>query len=218
VSNFELVSGVTMPVHTSASSRWSTRDALVVAVIALALGSLIVPIIYAAPILQASVPLAALATSGVWFLAVLTPLAVTRRPGSALLAGVVAGLLQAATSPLGWVALPAMLVRSVTGEALFLVTRYRRFGPGIFTAAGAVAGAVMLPGAWAVYGLGSLALPIVLAFVATQIVSSAAGGLAAWWLGELLARRGLATRRSSGAPTSAQPATSTEEDHDDRRA
>jgi hypothetical protein len=84
-------------------SAWSTRDLMVISAIGVALGVVLVPVIYATMALHAA--LAPLGMATIWGLYVV-PLLVTtrimRRPGAALLTSLLVPLVQLPFGPGGW--------------------------------------------------------------------------------------------------------------------
>ena len=122
---------------------WSTKDLLVFAAIGVALGLALVPVNYAWVALQTAIgPFARALFAGLNYLPILLALYITRRPGAGLLCSLFLGLVQAALTPFGWVAIIAFLTPGIGCELPFLLTRYRRFGLVILTVAGALGWAV----------------------------------------------------------------------------
>ena len=81
-------------------------------------------------------------TAGTHFLPSVVALALLKRPGTAVLAGVIAGLVGAAFAP-WWIGrfVGTGLLVGVLLELPFLITRYRRWDPWLFYVVGGVLGA-----------------------------------------------------------------------------
>lgn len=73
---------------------WSTKDLLVVAAIAVALGLVLVPVNYALGALFALSLLIYALFTGAYFLPCLASMYIVRHPGAALVGGIFAGLVQ----------------------------------------------------------------------------------------------------------------------------
>ncbi|MCD1569786.1 ECF transporter S component [Agromyces mediolanus] len=99
---------------------------------------------YLALVLAAIGPMFYGVTIGVHFLPSIVAFALLRRPGTALLAGLIAGLVGAAFAP-QW--LPRLigtaLLVGVLVELPFLLTRYRRWEPWLYYASGLTSGIVI---------------------------------------------------------------------------
>ncbi|MCI9887449.1 ECF transporter S component [Micrococcales bacterium 31B] len=110
---------------------------------------------------------------GGWLLVAPLTLAITRRPGTGIVAEVIASVVEVVFlgSPVGPVLLVSALVQGVGSELAFTLTRYRRFGWGVYAASGAL-------GALLAFGLGALrfdwfAQDIVWLRLAVQVLSGA---------------------------------------------
>ncbi|GAB2607042.1 ECF transporter S component [Pseudactinotalea suaedae] len=84
---------------------------------------------------------------GGWLLVAPVAVAITRRPGSGVVAEVMASIVEVVFlgSPVGPMLLIAALLQGVGSELPFALTRYRRFGWGIYAVSGAL-GALLVFG------------------------------------------------------------------------
>lgn len=146
-------------------------------------------------------------TAGTHFLPSVVALALLKRPGTAVLAGVIAGLVGAAFAP-WWIGrfVGTGLLVGVLLELPFLLTRYRRWDPWLYYVAAVFSGLVLAiavfiglgaehyaPWAWAV------ALPL---WIASPVFFT--------WIGRLIAARlakaGVAQQSARDAPARDAPA------------
>jgi len=171
---------------------WKTRDLLVVSVIGVTLGLVLIPYFYATSALSAVSVLLYAPLSGAFFLPSLTSMYIVKCPGTALVGGLVAGLVQVPFNPAGWVFVVFMLIIAGATEVIFLATRYRRFGLVVLMAGGAAAALAPLALVYVPYGLHQLASWVQVALLAEFAVSGALlGGLLAKLLADALARTGV---------------------------
>ena len=108
---------------------------------------------YLAAAFAAIVPVLYGLTIGAHFLPSVVALALLKRPGVAVLAGLIAGLVGAAFAPL-WIwryVLTGLLVGALL-ELPFLVTRYRNWSPWLYYAAAAFSGVALAAGTFVVLG------------------------------------------------------------------
>jgi energy-coupling factor transport system substrate-specific component len=185
----------------SRPGRWSTRDLLVVAAIAVAMLLVIVPVTYLTTAVQTTAPVAVMWTFGVWLLPAFMALALTHRAGAGVVAMLIAGLVQAPVVPFGWAAVAFMLMLAVPVELTFAITRYRRWGTTLFVVGGAVTGVLFLPMAWVPYDLMSLSIGVQIFAGLSQVISGAVAGAAGAWLVGRLATAGIASGASADRPS-----------------
>ncbi|MET7640816.1 ECF transporter S component [Streptomyces sp. NPDC005438] len=154
-------------------------------------GIAVTPLVYANIALNAAGPIAALAIVGAYCFAPALGLAVLRRPGTGILTGLVAGLVQVPVTPFGWQMILTALIWALPLELVFLVTRYRLWGTSFFVVAGAIACALAAVTSVPAYQLGDFAVPVVVLALAVQPLSGAVATLLAKLLSDRLARAGV---------------------------
>ena len=174
------------PVGRSVVHRTSTRVLLSCAAIGVGGGVVAGASGYLAAAFAVFGPLLYGITAGTHFLPNVVALALLKRPGTAVLAGVIAGLVGAAFAP-WWIGrfVGTGLLVGVLLELPFLITRYRRWDPWLFYVSAAFSGLVL---AIAVFiGLGAehyawwawaIALPL---WVASPVFFT--------WIGRVIAAR-----------------------------
>jgi energy-coupling factor transport system permease protein len=177
---------VPRPVGRSVVHRTSTRVLLSCAAIGVAGGVVAGASAYLALLFATFGPILYGLTVGTHFLPSVVALALLKRPGTAVLAGVIAGLVGTAFAPL-WMYrfIGTGLLVGILLELPFLVARYRRWDPWLFYVAAAFSGVVI---AVAVFiGLGAeyypawawaIALPL---WVASPVLFT--------WIGRVIAGR-----------------------------
>lgn len=123
---------------------WQTRDVMLVVVLGVVFGFLYWALV------QAWTGLSVLAGPfgdltqhvllGGWLIVAPLAVAITRRPGSGIVAEVAASVVEVVFlgSPVGPLLLVAALLQGAGSELPFALTRYRRFGWGVYAASGAL--------------------------------------------------------------------------------
>jgi energy-coupling factor transport system substrate-specific component len=173
---------------------WTTRDLLFVALIGIVAAIVLVGLDYVGAVLLASNPILISVLSGVYFVTIIMPLYVVRRPGAAILSTMVYGLVSAPFSPFGWVAAFVAWIFAVPVEIPFLLTRYRDYRLRILMIAGAAGSLLSFAGVGSdVYGgYASLALPVQLITLAIYSLSGAfLGGWLAKAVSDALVKTGV---------------------------
>ncbi len=189
------------PVIPAHGRGWTTRDAVLVAVLAVVFGFLYiqwVPLWVAVRALGAQVGQEAL--FGFWLAGGVLSSYIIRRPGAALVGEFLAALAEvlfgsAAGAPL----LITGLMQGLGAEFVFGARRWRDYSPATVLLAGAVTALVALPWNW--YRLGYFALNpgFLLVLVVVRLLSGALlGGLFPKLLGDALARTGVLTSFALG--------------------
>lgn len=135
-------------------ARWQTRDLMLTVVLGVTFGFLYWALVQAWTALSAlavlSGPFGDLTQHvllGGWLLVAPVAVAITRRPGSGVVAEVMASIVEVVFlgSPVGPMLLIAAFLQGVGSEIPFALTRYRRFGWGIYALSGAL-GALLVFG------------------------------------------------------------------------
>jgi len=187
---------------TSRRRRYSTRLIMTAAAIGAGMGIIILPLEYVVLAIEGSLPVVATITYGIWGMAALIPLALLRRMGVGVIGSVVAGLISS-FSPYGLFMVIEMLLWGVLMELPYLITRYRFFGPRMFTISGLVVGAVSCALSSIELNFGAMTTGVVIAVIVVQIASFAACGLLSWAIARGLQRAGIAGGRRDRGTTAA---------------
>lgn len=179
-----------------ADSVLGTRNLMVVAALAVVSLIIIIPLNYLTPAGASSprVVMIACSVMGLWVIPYLLPAAVVRRPGAALVASIIIGVISIFTTPAG----PAALVGNVIGglfiEVPLALMLYRRWNWWAMLLAAGVFGllnSLMYVGLLdAVTGIGVPA-----GIVATGVCSAVVGGLITLVLARLLTKAGVGVDR-----------------------
>lgn len=166
-------------------NRVSTRVLLSCAAIGVGGGLVAAASGYFAGLIAAIAPMLYGITIGAHFLPSVVALALLRRPGVALLTGVIAGLVGAAFAPmwLGRYVGTGLLVGALI-ELPFLISRYRRWSPWLFYVSAAVAGVILAGGVFIALGAEHYSAPVWLAYIALFVASP----LFFTWIGRVIAR------------------------------
>ncbi|WP_114853787.1 ECF transporter S component [Brachybacterium sp. YJGR34] len=138
--------------------------------------------------------------AGSWLLVAPVAVAITRRPGSGVIAEILAAIVEVVFlgSPVGPLLLISALLQGVGSELPFALTRYRRFTWGTFLLSGALgAGLVFF---WSALRFGWFGQDILLLRLGVQVLSGIVlGGLLAKVLVDALARTGVLDNFALGA-------------------
>lgn len=145
---------------------------------------------------------------GSWLLVGPIAVAILRRPGSGILAELIAAVVEVVFlgSPVGPLLVLSALLQGIGSELPFALTRYRRFGWGVFAASGALgAGLVFF---WTAYRMGWYGQDLLELRLGVQVLSGIVlGGLLARTIVGALRRTGVLDDFAIGAaPLDAQAA------------
>lgn len=149
----------------------STRLLLTAAAIGVAGGVVMIPAVFLQVLVAATIPILYTAFVGTFVLGPVIAQALLRRPGAAVVAGVVAGLATAPFTPRSILAILPMALLGGLYELAFGVTGYRTWPRWRWFAASALMSIVNLAGVWIVFDLGSLPLWVGLTAAAVIPVS-----------------------------------------------
>jgi energy-coupling factor transport system permease protein len=179
--------------HAGEPSAWSTRDLMVIAAIGVALGVVLVPVIYATMALHTALgPLGMASIWGLYVVPLLVATRVMRRPGATLLTSLLVPLVQLPFGPGGWIMLLLWLPAGLACEVTFFLTRYRSLGLPTLMVAGALASLAFIAHMYLFIGFFDLALGVQVALVAVPLLSGALlGGVPAKLLSGALAKTGV---------------------------
>jgi len=125
---------------------------------------------------------------GIWFIVSVIAAYIIRRPGAAILAEVIAALVEVMLGNMvGPMLIVSGLIQGLGAEAVFAATRYRRYSLFILMAAGM--GASLFSFAWGFYvsGLAAYSVPMLLAMLFVRLASGALfAGLLGKWVADAL--------------------------------
>ncbi len=170
------------------SRSWSTRDIVVTAALAVAVGISFIVYDWIFVLARGVFgPITQSVAEGFWLLGALLVPYVVRRPGSAIFGELIAAIVEASFNPFGIVVILAGVLEGVGAEVVFLATGYRRFSWKVMAVAGAV-DALFFFVAYVIWADGYVVLangaPIfklapatVLGFLVLEMIS---GGVAGW--------------------------------------
>lgn len=187
---------------TPASRGWTTRDIVVSAALAVAIG--ISFIVFDWVYLVGKSVLGDITQSvmeGLWLLGALLVPYIVRRPGSAIFGELVASLVEASFNPFGVTVLIAGVLEGIGAELIFLATGYRRFDRKVMIVAGGF-DALLFFVAWAAWSNGYVALnagalafklsPTVVAiYLILELISGGVAGVLARFIGNALVPTGV---------------------------
>ncbi|ASK67045.1 thiamine ABC transporter permease [Brachybacterium avium] len=141
---------------------------------------------------------------GSWLLVAPIAIAIIRRPGVGILAEMLAGTIEVVFlgSPVGPLLVLSAALQGLGSELPFALTRYRRFGWGVFAASGALgAGLVFF---WSAYRMGWYGQDLLTLRLGMQVLSGLVlGGLLARVIVRALERTGVLTNFAIGASAQA---------------
>lgn len=176
--------------------RWQLRDIVLAVVLGVVFGFVYWVLVQAWIGLQVAMgpagDLAQHVLHGGWLLVAPVVIAITRKPGSGVVAELIAAFVEVAFlgSPAGPVLLVTALLQGVGSELPFALTRYRRFGWGVFALSGLLGGALVF--VFSGFRFGWYGQDILLLRLGIQLVSGVVlGGLLARVVVDALARTGV---------------------------
>jgi energy-coupling factor transport system permease protein len=172
--------------------RWTTRDIVVAAALAVAVGMLFVAWSWAYQLLSLiPAPFNAWAV-GFWMLGGTLVPYVIRRPGAAFMGEMVAALVEAPLVPWGITTLISGLVQGLPAEASFALTGYRRWGLTVLMRAGAFAALGGFLQEYYPYGISEQILAVQIGGLLLRVLGGAVlGGVLAKLTGDALLRTGV---------------------------
>ncbi|MEJ6542593.1 ECF transporter S component [Brachybacterium paraconglomeratum] len=142
---------------------------------------------------------------GSWLLVAPVAIAILRRPGVGILAEMLAAIIEVVFlgSPVGPLLLLSAALQGIGSELPFALTRYRRFGWGVFAASGALgAGLVFF---WTAYRMGWYGQDLLALRLGVQVLSGIVlGGLLAKVIVRALERTGVLADFAIGAADAAR--------------
>lgn len=192
----------------SSSRRWTLRETLIVAVVGAVFAVLYIG--WVQLWLLAQVLIGSLSMDvfmGFWFIASIVAAAIVRKPGVALMAEVLAAVVEVLLgSPGGLLLVLSGLIQGAGAEVVFAVTGWRRYSLPVLMAAGIGSAIFSYIYTWIRFDYGALAPTILVAMFVVRCLS---GALLAGWLGKVIvdglagtgALNGLAIDRDRRAAT-----------------
>ena len=137
---------------------------------------------------------------GSWLLVAPIALAILRRPGVGVLAEMLAATIEVLFlgSPVGPLLLLSAALQGIGSELPFVLTRYRRYGWGVFAASGALGASLVF--AWTAYRMGWYGQDLLALRLGIQVLSGIVlGGLLAKVIVRALERTGVLADFAIGA-------------------
>ena len=183
---------------------WRVVDIVVAAVLAAlcavvfwAWSNLLYPVVTTAAV---AYPPATGLIGGGWLIAGTLGALVIRKPGAAIFCELLAAVLEGFLGThFGWPVVFSGLVQGAAVEIVFLLTRYRRFGPAIAAAGGACAGLVMGINESIIYNYEWVFDQKVVYTALTTLSGAVIAGILMWLVTRALQRTGVLNGLASGA-------------------
>ena len=184
------------------SRAWSTRDIVVTAALAVAIGISFIVFDWVYIVGQSMLGgIAQAVLEGLWLLGALLVPYIVRRPGSAIAGELIASLVEASFNPFGIIVIVAGILEGVGAEIVFVLSGYRRINRTVMVLAGAF-DAFLFFVVWISWRQGYVAigdgglvfkqLPIVvLTYLVVETISGGLAGLLAKAIGDALVPTGV---------------------------
>jgi energy-coupling factor transport system substrate-specific component len=137
---------------------------------------------------------------GSWLLVAPIAIAILRRPGVGILAEILAGTIEVVFlgSPVGPLLILSAALQGLGSELPFALTRYRRYGWGVFVASGALGASLVF--SWTAYRMGWYGQDLLMLRLGLQVLSGIVlGGLLAKVIVRALERTGVLADFAIGA-------------------
>lgn len=174
--------------------RWTVRETVIVAVLGAAFGVLYLGWVQVWLVAQALFGAVTMdVVMGFWFIVSIIAAAIIRKPGVALASEVLAAAVQILLgSPAGLILLLTGFVQGAGAEAVFALTRWRRYDLPVLMAAGVGAAVFSFAYTWVRFDYGALEPGLLAIMFAVRCLSGALlGGLLGAWIVEGLYRTGV---------------------------
>ncbi len=190
------------PVSPAPTRRWSTRDIVVTAALAVATGISFIVYDWVYVVGQSLLGgIAQAVLEGLWLLGALLVPYIVRRPGSAIVGELVASLVEASFNPFGIVVIVSGILEGVGAEVVFLLSGYRRINRTVMVIAGAF-DAFLFFVVWISWRQGYVAFAdgglvfkqaplVVLTYLVVETISGGLAGLLAKAIGDALVPTGV---------------------------
>jgi energy-coupling factor transport system permease protein len=188
-----MAGSLSVPARSGGLGSWRTRDFVVSAALAVALGIVWVYVwglVWVAG--RGLLPQLGLILDGFYVIGGVLVGYVVRRPGAALLGEMLAALIEIPLTPFGPVVLLLGLLQGVGVEVVFLATGYRRFSLPVLLLAGALGAGFAFGYDYVSLGYGKLAIGIQLLNLVIKLIGGASfAGFAGKLIGDALAKTGV---------------------------
>jgi energy-coupling factor transport system substrate-specific component len=178
----------------SQSHAWTLREILIAAVLGAVFAVLYLGWVQVWLVAQAAFgPVNMDVVMGFWFVASIVAAAIIRKPGAAIATEVLAAAIEILLgSPAGIMLLVAAAIQGAGAEAVFAVTRWRRYSLITLILAGIGSAVFSFAYTWVLFGYGALAPGLLVAMFALRCLSGAVlGGLAGHLVTEALYKTGV---------------------------
>jgi energy-coupling factor transport system substrate-specific component len=178
----------------SQSHAWTLREILIAAVLGAVFAVLYLGWVQVWLVAQAAFgPVTMDVVMGFWFVASIVAAAIIRKPGAAIATEVLAAAIEILLgSPAGIMLLVAAAIQGAGAEAVFAVTRWRRYSLITLILAGIGSAVFSFAYTWVLFGYGALAPGLLVAMFALRCLSGAVlGGLAGHLVTEALYKTGV---------------------------
>jgi energy-coupling factor transport system substrate-specific component len=178
----------------SQSHAWTLREILIAAVLGAVFAVLYLGWVQVWLVAQAAFgPVTMDVVMGFWFVASIVAAAIIRKPGAAIATEVLAAAIEILLgSPAGIMLLVAAAIQGAGAEAVFAVTRWRRYSLITLILAGIGSAVFSFAYTWVLFGHGALAPGLLVAMFALRCLSGAVlGGLAGHLVTEALYKTGV---------------------------
>ncbi len=167
---------------------------MVTSIMSIALGILYIPLAYILGLVYA-IPLLYSLVVGISFWPIIMVAYLIRKPGVAVLAGVVTSLVQVPFTPFGIAILMTGLLIGLPVEVTLLARRYRNFKLWYMMIAGAVTGLINGALLYLIMGYGNISPLLQIIYLGAYVISGAVlGGLLAKVLGDAVIKAGIASK------------------------
>ncbi len=172
--------------------KWSTRDIVVAGALSVAIGMLFIAWTWIWQVAQLIPEPWNDWSVGFWMISGVIVPYIVRRPGAALMASLVAALIEAPLVPWGITTLISGLVQGLPSEAVFALTGYKRYGLAILILAGGAAAVGGFLQEYYPYGVVEKLVVIQIISLLLRFLGGAVlGGVLAKLLGDALERTGV---------------------------
>lgn len=178
----------------SQSHAWTLREILIAAVLGAVFAVLYLGWVQVWLVAQAAFgPVTMDVVMGFWFVGSIVAAAIIRKPGAAIATEVLAAAIEILLgSPAGIMLLVAAAIQGAGAEAVFAVTRWRRYSLITLILAGIGSAVFSFAYTWVLFGYGALAPGLLVAMFALRCLSGAVlGGLAGHLVTEALYKTGV---------------------------
>lgn len=175
-------------------SGWTMREILIVAVLGAVFAVLYLAWVQVWLIAQAVFGAVTMdVVMGFWFVAPIVAAAIIRKPGAALIAEVLAGVVEVLMgSPAGLMLIIASAIQGLGAEAVFAATRWRNYSLPILMLAGVGAAIASFIYTWFLMDYGALQPSLLVVMFVLRCLSGAfLGGLLGHWVVTALYRTGV---------------------------